>query len=240
MRKLLRYAAGITLIFPAALFIYWLALVFPQPFFRLERVENLYLYHHADADKVRAVGERALAKIKRSGFYNPSAVYRVFLTDSSVEYAFYTSRWRNSGGVFLIFANGNIFIRPSLIGDDRLIGPGGQLVAEDRPLHYFIAHEAAHAMQYEKLGFSKYTALDEWVREGVADRVGRDAANYGELLAKYRAGDASMDRNKSGLYLKYLLLVEYALREKGLTPESLLERNPSEAGIEEELKNSGK
>ncbi len=176
-----------------------------------------------------------MAKIKKSSLYNPDTTYRVFLTNSANEYAYFTTLWRNSGGVFLIYANGNIFIRPSLIKQDRVISPTGATVAEDRPLNYFIAHEVAHTMEYEKLGFSNYTALNQWVREGIADHIGRDKFNFDEMLENYRNNLPMMNYKQSGLYLKHQLLVEYLFKYKGANAQSLLEQNPSESDVEHEM-----
>jgi len=216
---------------------YWLSITFPHLFFQSEQLENLHLYHHGKSVEVRKVGEKALAKIKKSSLYNPDTIYRVFLTDSANEYAYFTTLWRNSGGVFLIYANENVFIRPSLIEQDRLISPTGAIVAKDRPLNYFIAHEVAHAMEYEKLGFSKYNALNQWVREGIADHIGRDKFDFDEMLENYRNNLPMMDYKQSGLYLEYQLLVEYMFKYKGANAEWLLEQNLSESDIEKQLQN---
>lgn len=240
MRKFRKFPLLLLTLAVAAVTTYWLLIVFPQFFFRLERIENLYIYHHANDDAVRAVGERALAKIKRSNLYDPRATYRVFLTGSAAEYAFFTSLWRNSGGVFLIFARGNVFIRPSIVEEDRLIAPSGELVAADRPLNYFIAHEAAHAMTYERLGFVRYLELNQWVREGVADKIARDEFDFEQMSDQYRSGHPAMDYRRSGLYLKFQLLVEFAVRHLSYSEESLLERNPTETEIENALISFGR
>lgn len=235
MKRIFRKLRVVFLLFSAVVVLYWISICFPQLFFQSERIENLHIYHHGKSG-VRVVGERALTKIKKSSLYNPETTYRVFLTDSANEYAYFTSLWRNSGGVFLIFANGNIFIRPSLVEQDRIISPTNTIVEEARPLNYFIAHEAAHAMQYKKLGFSNFMALNEWVREGIADYIARDEFDYDRMLADYRNNLPLMDRKKSGLYLKYQLLVEYMFRYKSADVESLLRQNPGEAEVENELK----
>jgi hypothetical protein len=234
LKKSSKTAAKVLAGAAAPVFLYWLLISFPQPFFKAARFENLILYHHGEADP-GAVGKRALAKIKASSLYDPTAEYRVFLTGSAREYAFYTSLWRGSGGVFLIFARGNIFIRPSNVDEDRLIAPSGETVAADRPLNYFIAHETAHAMACDRIGSARYNALEEWVREGLADRIARDGFDFEEMLGNYRRRLPMMDRRRSGLYLKYQLLVEYAIRHRGETPETLLEKNPPESAIEAEL-----
>jgi hypothetical protein len=56
------------------------------------------------------------------------------------------------------------------------------------------------------------------------------------MLENYRENLPLMDPRQSGLYLKYQLLVEYAIRHRNLDVDSLLEKNPSEAEIETELK----
>lgn len=216
-------------------FIYWLTVAFPQVFFRRAEFGNLYVYYHGEKN-VAAIGEKSLLKIRRSPFYDSQVVYRVFLTDSAGEYAYFTSYWHKTGGVFLLFADGNIFIRPSLIDEDRLISPSGNVVAEDRPLNYFIAHEVTHAMTFNKLGVRKYLALNEWIREGIADRTGRDKFDFDEMLGRYRSDAPEMDRRKSGLYLRYQFFVEFALRYKNFDEVSLVEQNPPEQEIEDELK----
>jgi hypothetical protein len=240
MKKIFKTIGKIFLLFLTITLIYWLSITFPYFFFQSEKFENLHVYHHGKSDDVKKVGERAFAKIKKSSLYNSNTTYRVFLTDSANEYAYFTTLWRNSGGVFLICANGNIFIRPSLIEQDRLISPTGEVVAKARPLNYFIAHELTHAMTYEKLGFSKYNSLNQWIREGIADYVGRDEFDFDEMLENYRNNLPVMDYKQSGLYLKYQLLVEYSFRYKGYNAESLLEHNPGEQEIENELRSSTK
>jgi hypothetical protein len=237
MKKIFKAIGKIFLLFLTMTLVYWLSITFPHLFFQFEQFENLHVYHHGKSDAVKRVGEKALAKIKKSSLYNPDTTYRVFLTDSANEYAYFTTLWRNSGGVFLMYANGNMFIRPSLTEQDRLISPTGVTVAEDRPLNYFIAHEVAHAMEYEKLGFSKYNALNQWVREGIADHIGRDKFDFDKMLENYRNNLPMMNYKQSGLYLEYQLLVEYMFKYKAANVESLLEKNPSEREVKNEMQN---
>jgi len=240
MKKIFKTIGKLSLLFLTFTLIYWLSITFPHFFFQSEHYENLHVYHHGKSDDVTKVGEKVLTKIKNSSLYNPDTTYRIFLTDSAIEYAYFTTLWRNSGGAFVIYANGNIFIRPSLIEQDRLISPSGAMVAEDRPLNYFIAHEVAHAMEYEKLGFTKYNALNQWVREGLADYIGRDKFDFDEMLENYRKNLPMMDYKQSGLYLEYQLMVEYMFKYKGADAESLLKENPSESEAENDLQSFNK
>jgi hypothetical protein len=237
MKKTFKTIGVTILLLLMVMIVYWLSITFPYLFFRLDKVENLHVYHHGKSDEVRKVSEKALTKIKKSSLYNPDTNYCVFLTDSVNEYSYFTTLWRQSGGVLLVYANGSIFIRPSLIEQDRLISPTGALVAEDRPLNYFIAHEVAHAMQYEKLGFSKYNALNQWVREGIADHIGRDNFDFDKMLENHENQLPMMNYKQSGLYLEYQLLVEYMFKYKGASAESLLQENLGESEVRNEMQN---
>ncbi|MDQ3062839.1 MAG: hypothetical protein M3R14_08270, partial [Acidobacteriota bacterium] len=86
-------------------------------------------------------------------------------------------------------------------------------------------------------GFSKYNALNQWVREGIADHIGRDKFDFDEMLENYRNNLPMMDYKQSGLYLEYQLLVEYMFKYKGANVESLLQENPSETEIKNEMQN---
>jgi hypothetical protein len=46
-----------------------------------------------------------------------------------------------------------------------------------------------------------------------------------------------MSYKKSGLYLEYQLLVEYMFKYKGVSAEFLLQENPSESEVKNEMQN---
>ena len=80
------------------------------------------------------------------------------------------------------FTGQHVFLRESDMERDRLIGPGGQPFAADRPLSYFIAHEVMHIANARALGRLAYLRLPQWVNDGYADYVARDI----DLAAAWR------------------------------------------------------
>jgi hypothetical protein len=86
-------------------------------------------------------------------------------------------------------------------------------------------------------GFSKYDTLNQWVGGGIADHIGRDKFDFDEMLENYRNNLPMMDYEQSGLYLEYQLLVEYMFKYKAANAESLLEENPSETEVKNEMQN---
>jgi hypothetical protein len=57
------------------------------------------------------------------------------------------------------------------------------------------------------------------------------------MLENYRNNLPMMDYEQSGLYLEYQLLVEYMFKYKAANAESLLEENPSETEVKNEMQN---
>ena len=194
--------------------LYLLLLKFPEPFFsRSVDAGNLSIYFNKGHDEdVAAVAERALNLLKKSALYNEKDHYRVFLTGSGAEFALYTNVFRNAGGFYNVV--GNAFIRPSVPEKDRLIKPSGSLTEEDRPLHYFVAHETSHAMTHDRIGVIRYFMLPEWIREGVAESVARINPSFEKTVTMNEESPADLDGH--GGYLRFKLRIEYLMRVKGL------------------------
>jgi hypothetical protein len=194
--------------------LYLLLLKFPEPFFsRSVDAGNLRIYFNKGHEEdVSAVAERALNRLKKSALYNEKDHYRVFLAGSDAEFAMYTNVFRNAGGFYNVV--GNAFIRPSVPEKDRLIKPDGSLTEEDRPLHYFVAHEASHAMTHDRIGVIRYFMLPEWIREGVAESVARINPSFEKTVTMNVKSPADLDGH--GGYLRYKLRIEYLMRVKGL------------------------
>jgi len=218
--------------------LYVLLLLHPEPLFAFEaRYGNVVLHAPrplpADAvDVARAAHERVI----RSPFYSASDEYDVYLCDTPALYAFVSLK-PGSGGVSQIYLDGNVFLRPSAIERDRLIGPRGGDVPGERTLTYYIAHEIAHTMVARHIGRRAYHALAAWQQEGYADHVGKGGVfDFDAALAAFRAGDRELDPARSGLYLRYHLLTVYALSRQGLSPEALIAEPRESAQLEAELR----
>ena len=204
----------------------------PQPLFTYSLRRGAVVLHAraplpSRADEILADVEKRLT---RSPLYRSDRTYDVFLCDTPALYAFFNPHHRNTGGETYVWLGNNIFLRPARVEADRLIGPSGNDVPGDRTLAYFIAHEVTHAMTVDTVGVWRYLALEQWQQDGYADYVAKagsfDAAG---ALRGLRDGSRELDPARSGLYLRYQLLVAYLLGEGGVTVSELL-AGPRAAG----------
>jgi hypothetical protein len=225
------------LLLVAAFALYVLLLLNPGPLFAYEaRFANVVLHAPQPLpDHAIQIARAAHDRIARSPFFSATDEYDVYLCDTPGLYAFVSLK-PGSGGVSQVYLDGNVFLRPSAIERDRLIGPSGKDVPGDRTLTYYIAHELAHTMVARHIGRRSYHALAAWQQEGYADYVGKAGAfDFDAVRAAFRAGERELDPKRSGLYLRYHLLTAYALERQGLTPEELIARPRSSAPLETAL-----
>jgi hypothetical protein len=230
-RRLLRAAGGAIVL--AGL--YLLLLLYPQPLFAYE-LEHAGIVVHATRpipDAMRDTLERARGRLNRSSVVAPSDRYDVFICHSPWLFALFARSQYKAGGV-MNYLGGHIFLRESDMAHDRLISPRGTPVAADRPLSYFIAHEIVHGVQARTLTPLAFVRLPRWVSDGYADYVARDI-NLDLALAGFKARTPELDPARSGLYLRYQLMVAYALDKDGVTAHALLEAPPDGASIERAL-----
>jgi hypothetical protein len=78
--------------------------------------------------------------------------------------------------------------------------------------------------------------LEKWQQEGYADYVGKGGIfDFAAVQRDFRAGVPALDPRRSGLYLRYHLLVAELIDHKGMTPEALLSHAIEAAPLEQEL-----
>lgn len=132
--------------------------------------------------------------------------------------------------------DGNVFIRPHDIQRGTVFGRSGEVKKGGRSLAYFIAHEVTHAMTANHTGAWRYRRLAAFQVEGYADHVA--FARPLDLRAEREAlvHDApEMSPQRSGLYRRYELLVDYLLERRGITVDQLLSRRMDRQQLEAEL-----
>jgi hypothetical protein len=154
-------------------------------------------------------------------------------------------RWR-----FVLFANyqyraaglaygplrNNIFLRQVRFHSNRLVGYSGREAQGARTLTYYIAHEIVHVLVVRDLGVIKQWRLPAWKNEGYADLVAKGGDfDYERVREKLRRGDRQLDPKRSGLYLRYHLLVAYLLDHKRISVDELLNREFDPAQLESEI-----
>ena len=223
-----------------ALLLYFALLCYPQSFFAQSiEHQNLILYsdHPFNPEAGAQVLALAYQKLSASPLFSAKDHYSIFVCHARWRQRLFFNRVYGVGGVNFYPLTDNIFIRDSIIEENRLIGPSGKVVASDRPLDYFIAHEITHALTGKAIGPLRYYRLSEWVREGYADYVGKgEAFKYDEALRAFLANAPEMDRWRSGLYLRYHLLAAYLLDKKYWSLSQVLADGVAQNAVEDELR----
>src|SRR5215472_4636093 len=237
---LLRMVGAVCAVFA----LYWALLCFPQPFFRSSvQADNLALYSDQSfaPDAGKKILETVEAKLAASPLYSSTERHSAFICNASWRQRLFFNRNYGVGGVNQYSLTTNIFLRNSVIEDNRLISPSGNQVPGDRTLDYFIAHEITHTLTVRAVGWLAYYRLPQWVREGYADYVGKGLPfDYEGARRAFIAGEPEMDWQRSGLYARYHLLVAYLLDKQHLTVRQLLESPPDQTAVENQIRESVK
>lgn len=140
---------------------------------------------------------------------------------------------QGAGGVAYPAITSNVYLRAARVGENRLLGPSGNVVPGVRTLDYYIAHEVGHVITGDYLGAWRFHRLPQWVREGYADYVGKGGAfDYAEARSAMLADAREMDWRRSGLYTRFHLLCAYLLEKRGWTVERLLTEPPPMEQVE--------
>ena len=233
MRRLLRHSVLALLL---ASGVYLLVLVFPQPLFAHE-ISRAGLAIHSTESMPAAMQitiDRAISRLQRSPLYAGAGTVHVFICQEQSTFALFARQTYRVGGVADWLVGQHAFLRESDLTNDRLISPSGTPVAADRPLSYFVAHEAMHIAIARHVGRTRYSRIPQWVDDGYADYIARDI-DYAQALQKFKEGARELDPGRSGLYLRYHLMVAYLLEKKRLALDDLFEHPPDRDAVEREL-----
>jgi len=200
---------------------------------------NLTLYSDLTFDAVagRHILELAAAKLAQSPLYSSQQRHRVFVCNAAWrQRLFFLHKYGVAGVNYYPFTT-NVFMRNSIVDENALIGPSGNRASDERTLDYFIAHEITHTLTGQAIGKMAYLVLPEWKREGYADYVARKSVfNYEEAKRAFLANDPKMDPAKSGLYLRYNLLVAHLLDKKHWTVQQVLTTAIEQTSVEEMIR----
>jgi hypothetical protein len=220
--------------------IYLALLCFPQPFFRWSvSAANLTLYSDEpfSPELGKKVLEIAQAKLAASPLYSAQERHAAFICNARWRQRLFFNLDYGVGGVNLYPLTSNVFLRDALIEENRLISPSGNPVPGDRTLDYFIAHEIAHTLTKRSAGWYHHWKLPEWIREGYPDYVAKGSSfNYDGARRAFLEEAAEMDRWKSGLYLRYHLLVAHLLDKEHWSVQRLLEDSIEQSAVEEAVR----
>lgn len=223
---------------------YVAVLAFPQPLFaHYVTHENYEVWSDGPIDATIArVLDDASRRLRTSELYEPNQRFRIFICNSSWRLWLYSQRFSAQlGGAADAWLTRNIYIRASDIAANSIHspGPGPILDAAQRPLSYYIAHEATHVMQARTFGRLMGLQNPHWLVEGYADYIGKGGDfDYDENRRLLINDDPLLDYRRSGLYRRFHLQVAHLLDKKKLKIVDIFADPPAEDALLEELKAS--
>ena len=210
-------------------------LAFPAPLFAYAHTSGSFTFRSdapIDAAGADAVAHDIRATLNASPFPVGDEPYALYVANDA---------WRRRL-FFLIAPGAGGFVVPPLgprhtflSGADfprgRLRAPSGRLLPPPRTLAYFGAHEFAHLLAAQRVGYLRHVMMPEWVREGIADYAAlgpvRDLATLRRELGDRELGQTEWDAH--GYYVRYRMLVTHFLVEEKWTLDQLLATNLSKA-----------
>jgi hypothetical protein len=216
--------------------VYLVLLAYPQPLFAYQMSAGGITVHARQPipEAMESTLERARARLDRSPLHAGTRDVHVFICDKPWLFALFARQNYRVGGVADWLVGQHVFLRESDMQNDRLISPSGQPVSADRPLSYFIAHEVMHVANVRAVGRWRYARMAQWVDDGYADYVAR-AIDFDDALQKMKEGARELDPRRSGLYIRYQLMVAYLLDKQRVPLEALFAAPPSHEEVEAQL-----
>ena len=178
---------------------------------------------------LRAVEHR----LKKSPLPAGDRVRRVFVVNSEWRRRLLFLHRANVGGLNYFPLTSNVFVRSAEIETGRVIGPSGEYAKPPRTLAYYAAHEIAHGLIGEKIGFWRHMLIPAWLNEGLADYIALPGTDDREkMVFLLKSGDKSMDPAASGQYRRYRLMVTLALERQRWSLDQLLQSRLSQQEAE--------
>jgi hypothetical protein len=244
-RRIIRAALFATLGL-AILFVAYLALLsHPGLFFRYTFTRggiSLYSDEPIPPEFAGPILEEVERRLTRSPLAAPERLrdLRIYICNRRWRFILFANYRHRVAGLTYAPLTDNIFLRAVHFDANRLLRPSGEEVPGERTLVYYMAHELAHALVARELGIVRHWRLPAWKNEGYADLLakGRDF-DYQRVREQFRRKERELDPRRSGLYLRYHLLVAYLLERQGIPLSELLERDFDPARVEQEILASG-
>jgi len=217
--------------------------IFPQILFAHKTTHKQFtVYSDRPIDEsISRVLDDAIIRLSKSEIYDSEQKFRIFFCNDIWRLMIFSLGNDNVGAIAIADLTKDIFIRPVNIPNNKIVPPESWQFAEipftfnDRPLSYFIAHEATHNMESVHTGKILWR-YPRWLIEGYADYIGKgDDFDFDENLRMFKANAPELDPEK-GLYRRYHLYVSYLLEKKKKSIKEVFADPPNEEDILEELK----
>jgi hypothetical protein len=218
-------------------------IAFPQPMFTYHTSHQNY---EVWSDKpippqIAQVLDDATRRLTTSDLYDKNSTINIFFCNASWRLWLYGQHFSDQVGANAdSWLTRNVYIRASDIAHNRIYSPSDGPIADadQRPLSYFIAHEATHVIVSRQFGRLVSVRYPLWLREGYADYIGKGGDfDFNENYRLFRTGSPLMDFQKSGLYRGFHLDVSLLLDKKGLTARQIFANPPSAHELSDQLEN---
>ncbi len=214
--------------------------MWPQPLFAWSvREYNLVLYSDRpfSPDAGRKLLDQVQAKLMKSAVYSADVTYSALIGNSGWRRALYFFGDGQAGGLTYYPWSTNVFLSGGVVEENRKTSPTGKADVLGRGLDHFIAHEIAHDLTGELIGWQRMRDLPVWVREGYAEYIGSSGGfDYDEALRAYLEHAPEMSMPPAVPYRRYNLLVAYLLEHKGWSEAQLFDATLSQQDVEAMLK----
>jgi hypothetical protein len=235
--RLARRLLSLLLLLGAA---YVAILAFPQPNFSYRATHGQFdvFSDRPIPPQIASVLDDVRRRIERSELYDSGQRFRIFFCNDDWRMALYSQRFSSAaGGIADTWLTRNVYIRRSDIAANRLFAPTGTLAdAADRPLAYFIAHEATHVMESRAFGRLVSVRAPTWLLEGYADYIGKASFDREDNRRRLLAGDPLLDPATIGIYRRHHLLVATLIERDRLTVHRLFAEPPDEDELIERVR----
>ncbi len=209
-------------------------------------ISNCTVYHNKPLDKTLKIRlEDATEIIKTSELYDPNIKFDICMNDGS----YYPALMQ----VFLgkAFALGFTSNKVVLCGNVNVNENYIEVNGHKWNLTQSIAHEEAHCLVYNKVGFWNSNPVANhpiWKWEGYPEYVSRQTDGLKDLSKNMELLQTATKENKEAwgitlsdntvsprAYFNYMLLIQYCLDIKKMTYESLLKDTTSEETIRQQM-----
>lgn len=215
---------------------YLVVLVCPEPAFAYRlSYQQFELWSDRPIDShITVILDDATRRLRTSSLYTPTQHFHVFFCNTRWRLQLYGLFNPRVGGIVISPLTSNIYLRESDIAHNRIIPLHGGPMADalERPLAYYVAHEATHVMQSRSFGRFFVLTRPVWLNEGYADLVGKGGDfDMWDNLARFQRHDPTMDVARSGLYRRYHLEVAWMLVREAVPLKTLYARPPAEKEI---------
>jgi hypothetical protein len=240
-KKAARIAAYSTLVIVVVVASYLLLLRHPGLFFAYSMSRSgitLYSDEPIPAGPAARILDEVETRLSRSPLAARPGIkdLRVYICNRRWRFVLFANTRYKVGGLAYFPLSANIFLRTAHFDANRLVGYSGRETTCARTLSYYITHEIVHILVARRLGFARHWRLLAWKNEGYADLIAKGGEfDYEQAREQLRRGDPELDPRRSGLYLRYHLLVAYLLDRKRIGLDDLLERDFDPAQLESEI-----